>query len=377
MANYSIDYNNSRFKEVERQEQAELKKVNNTYNEMINNTNGYYQEMIDASKDYANKQQQMQQENTDFAIEKVEQQKGQAKQDYVKEQKAAYTDYKKASNQYGANAEALAAQGMSNTGYSESSQVSMYNTYQNRYMSARESYQRAVLNYDNAIKEAQLANNSAMAEIAYQALQTQLQLSLENFQYKNTLLQNQLSAQREIDNAYYQRWQNVLSQMNTENALAEQIRQYNASLAEQRRQHNASLAEQRRQYNESLAFKKSEAAREQANWEKQYALSKSSSGGGGGSSSIKKSSSSSKKTSSGKTSSSNSSISKGNSSVKPSSSNTSSGKGTITLSNGKKGYSSAIKAYIAKGGTRPYNAKTIVNKGLVKQYAYNGQVYYY
>lgn len=365
MANYSINYNDQRFKNVERQEQTELNKVNKTYGEMINNTNGYYQEMIDASKDYANKQQQMQQENTDFAIEKIEQQKGQAKQDYTKEQKAAYVDYKKASGQYGANAEALAAQGMSNTGYSESSQVSMYNTYQNRYMSARESYQRAVLNYDNSIKEAQLANNSALAEIAYQALQTQLQLSLENFQYRNTLLQNQLSAQREIDNAYYQRWQNVLSQMNTENALAEQIRQYNAS-----------LAEQRRQYNESLAFQKSEAARQQANWEKQYALSKASSGG----SSIKKSSSSSKKSSSSSkgSSSSSSSISKGSSSVKPSSSSSSSsGKGTITLSNGKKGYSSAIKAYIAKGGTRPYSAKTIVNKGLVKQYAYNGQVYYY
>lgn len=363
--NYNVNYNDKRFQQVANEEATELRKTNATYNDMINSSQNYYNELINVSKDYADKQSQLQQEKTDFTIEKIEQQKDQAKQDYTKEQKAAYTDYQKASNQYGANAEALASQGMSNTGYSESSQVSMYNTYQNRYMTARDSYNRAILNYDNNIKEAQLANNSALAEIAYKALQQQLQLSLEGFQYNNKLLLQQLETQREIDNQYYQRWQNVLQQINTENSLREEIRQYNES-----------LAEQRRQYNESLAFQKSEAAREQANWEKQFALTKAGSGG----SSIKKTGSSSDSSSKKDSDSDSSSINKGgsNSTNSSSSTNTSSSSAdTITLSNGKKAYKDAQKAYIAGGGTSPYSSQGVIKRGLVKSYSYKGTTYYY
>lgn len=290
--NYAINYDDKRFQEVEKQQNAALKETQSTYNSMINNSDKYYQQQIDASKQWADKQSELQQAQTDFAIEKVEQAKDQAKKDYTKEQKGAYTDYQKATNQYGANAEQLAAQGLNQTGYSESTRTNAYNTYQNRYMSARESYNQAILNYDNSIKEAQLANNSALAKIAYEALQQQLELSLQGFQYKNTLLLQKLDAVNETKDRYYQRYQNVLQQINTENALAEEVRQYNETLAEQKRQHNESmtlnkqkLAEEIRQYNSTLAFQKSQAAQEQARWEKEYALAKkkSSSGSSGGS----------------------------------------------------------------------------------------------
>ena len=136
------------------------------------------------------------------------------------------------------NAEARAAQGMTNTGYSESSQVAMYTAYQNRVATARESYNRAVLNYDNSIKEARLQNSVRLAEIAAQALETQLKLSLEGFQYKNQLITEQMTTKLAVQNAYHQRYQDVLNQINTENALAEQVRQFNESLAEERRQFN-------------------------------------------------------------------------------------------------------------------------------------------
>lgn len=239
---YEINYDDSRFQKVNNEKESALNNVNNTYNQMINNSDNNYQQMIDASKDYANKQQELQQANTDFKIEKINQQKDQAKKDYTKEQAAGYVDYKKATNQYGANSEALASNGMLDTGYAESTKINAFNTYQNRYASARETYNKAILNYDNSIKEAQLSNNSALAEIAYNALKTQLEYSLQQFQYKNSLLQAQLEAQRNIDNDYYTRWQGVLSQMNTENSLAESIRQYNESMAFQREQFNYTKA---------------------------------------------------------------------------------------------------------------------------------------
>lgn len=255
---YTVNYNDQRFKNVETQKKNKLSEVNSMYNGMINESDKYYQAQIDASKQWAETQKKNQQEQTDFAIEQIEQQKDQAKQDYTKEQSGAYVDWQKQSNQYGANAEQMAAQGMNNSGYSESSQVSMYNTYQNRVMTARETYSRAVLNYDNAIKDARLQNNAALAEIAYKALQTQLELALEGFQYKNTLVMEKTKMGLEVDNTYYNRYQDVLAQINTENSLAEEVRQYNENLAMEQKK----LAEEQRQYNKSLALEQAKLAEE-------------------------------------------------------------------------------------------------------------------
>lgn len=314
--NYDIDYNDQRFTQVESQKNAALSDLEKTYAGMIDKSDSYYQAQIDASKEWADRQAQLQQEKTDFAIEKIEHQKQQAQKDYTKEQSGAYVDWQKQSNQYGANAEQMAAQGMAGSGYSESSQVSMYNTYQNRVATAREAYMRAVLNYDNNIKEAQLQNNSLLAEIAYNALQQQLELSLQGFQYKNQLILEKTKQKMEVDNMYYNRYQDVLQQINHENALAEevrqfnenkameqqklqeQIRQYNESkaferekLAEQKRQFDAELAEEQRQYNSTLSFQKSQAAAKSSGGSSKSSSSKKSSSGG--SSTIKKSSSSS------------------------------------------------------------------------------------
>lgn len=251
--NYSINYNDERFKTVESEKQTALNQINDTYNNMISQSDKFYQDQIQASKDYAETQKQNQQANTDFAIEKIEQQKDQTRKDYIKEQAGAYVDWQKQSNQYGANAEQMATSGLTNTGYSESSQVNMYNTYQNRVSTARESFNRAVLEYDNAIKDAQLQNNSALAEIAYNALQTQLELSLQGFQYKNDLLQTQIQQQQNTEDRYYSRWQDVLNQINTENQLKENIRQYEQNLAYQKERDKIADQQWQKEYNLSVA----------------------------------------------------------------------------------------------------------------------------
>ena len=254
---------------------------------------------------FLNKQQEIQQQNTDFAIEKIEQQKGQAHKDYLREQSGAYTDWQKQSNAYGVKAEQMAQSGLMNAGFGESSQVSMFNTYQNRVATARDSYNNAVLNYNNAIKDAQLQNNSKLAEIAFQALQQQLELSLQGFQYKNQLIIEQANKKQELDNTYYSRYQDVLQQMNQENALAEQIRQFETSHAlavkefeEGIRQFNEEIARLKakdaQEYEleiKQLELEKQRLAQEQAQWEKEYQLQLSSirsSGGSSGSSSKKK-----------------------------------------------------------------------------------------
>lgn len=276
--NYSVNYDDKRFTEVSADKKAAMSEVEKTYGGMISNSDKYYQKQINAVQDYADKQAEIQNQKTDFAIEQIEQQKEQAKQDYTKEQSGAYVDWQKQSNQYGANAEQMAAQGMQGTGFSESSQVSMYNTYQIRVATAREVYNRAVLNYDNAIKDARLQNNAALAEIAFNSLQKQLELSLAGFQYKNSLITERFDKKMAVDETYHNRWQDVLNQINTENALAENVRQFekdyeegirqfnkemdfkNAQLEEQKRQHNETLAEQKRQFNAQQAEKAQQQA---------------------------------------------------------------------------------------------------------------------
>lgn len=234
-----------RLTQVEDDKKAALSDIEKTYSGMINASDGYYNSQIQAAKDWGDKQAELQQAQSDFAIQKIEQQKAQAKQDYTKEQSGAYTDWQKQSNAYGANAEQMAAQGMANTGFAESSQVSMYNTYQNRVAMARQSYDRAVLNYNNAITEARLQNNSVLAEIAYQSLQKQLELSLAGFQYKNTLILEQAKTKREAEQMYHSQYMDVLQQINQETALAETQRHNKAVEAAQA----AQLAEERRQFN--------------------------------------------------------------------------------------------------------------------------------
>lgn len=227
---YKIDYNDPRFTKWDAEKEQTTNEFQQMYGNMIADTDGYYQDLKDATQQWADTQSQLQQDRTDFTIEQIEQQKDQAHKDYVKEQSGAYVDWRKQSNQYGTEAEKMASAGLAGTGFSESSQVIMYNTYQNRIATARESYQNAVLNYNNAIKDAQLQNNAALAEIAYQSLQKQLELSLEGFQYKNQLVLDMADKKLEIDQMYYNRWQDTLQQINTENALAEDIRQFNENL---------------------------------------------------------------------------------------------------------------------------------------------------
>lgn len=271
---YNINYNDERFQDVEAQKKEALTRNESTYNSMIDQSDRFYQEQINAAKEWEQTQKENQQEQTDFAIEKIEQQKEDTKKDYLKEQSGAYTDWQKQSNQYGANAEQMAANGLNGSGYSESSQVSMYNTYQNRVATARESYQKAVRDYDNAITEARLQNNSVLAEIAYNALQTRLNLSLQGFQYKNELIMAKEDKALELDNMYYGRWQDVLNQINTENTFAEQVRQYETSLAEEKRQYNASLAEEKRQANQNYALQQASLAEEQRQANQSYELQK-------------------------------------------------------------------------------------------------------
>lgn len=340
--NYDINYDDKRFTQVNNEKNAALSEMEKTYGGMINDSDKYFQEQISATEKWGAEQKKNQQAQTDFAIEKIEQQKDQAQKDYIKEQSGAYTDWQKQSDPYGVDAEQKAAAGMANSGYSESSKVAMYTTYQNRVIAAREVYSRAVLNYDNAIKDATLQNNAALAEIAYNTLQKSLELGLQGFQYKNQLLIEKANKKTELEQIYHSRYQDVLDQINKENALKEEVRQYNESMAEEKRQYDTTLKNQREQFNQQqdLARRELKLKQDQFAWQKSQASKSSSSSSGGSSSgnSIKKSTSSSS--------------SSGSSVKKSSSSSTRSGGGGKFGSSSTASGADYLNALIASGASK-------------------------
>ena len=284
-SNIAVSTTDARLLAVQAAKEQAIKEAEKTYNSMIQQTDQYYDAQIDASKDWAKKQQQLQQENTDFAIEKIEQQKEKTEKDYTKEQSGAYVDWQRQSNEYGAGAETRAASGLLNTGYSESSQVSMYNGYQNRVAVAREVFNLAIQNFDNNIKDAQLHNNSILAEIEFESLQTQLELALECFNYKNDLRRELAAIKTGREDAYYQRYLDVLDQITAEEQAAEEQRRYDAEWAfrqeqadEEKRRYDAEqawkeaqAAEDKRQYDAEWAWKMEQAAEEQRRYEVEQA----------------------------------------------------------------------------------------------------------
>ncbi len=259
MANNIIDYNDERLTTVEKEGTARKNEVTENYNKMINDRDTYTQQQQANLENWQKQQTELQQAQTAHTIDKINQQKDQNAKDYQKEQKASYTDYMKQSNQYGANAEMLARQGLQNSGYQESSQVSMWNTYQNRVASARESYKKAVLEYDNMIKDAELSNNEALANIAQQKLEQSLQIALQGFEYKNNLTIQRDNKIDDIDTTYHAKYQDVLNQINREYEYEQEQKQWQ---------------EQQRQWQAEFDAAEKARQKEYEQWQQEYALKK-------------------------------------------------------------------------------------------------------
>ena len=187
---------------LEEEKDAALDKVDEKYGALISQSDKFYNDQIDAAQKYADEQKKIQQKQTDFTIGQIQKQKEQLGKDYAEEQSAAYVDFKKQTDPHGVNAERIAAGGMWGSGYSESAQTAMYNEYQRRVATAKASYDQALVNYNNAMAQAQAQNSSVLAEIAYKTFTQELELTMQAFTNRNALLEAQESARGRVESNY-------------------------------------------------------------------------------------------------------------------------------------------------------------------------------
>ena len=249
---YNVNYDDERFKQVGNEKQSELDKYNQTYDNLINERNNFTNQQQQLVDQWENTQKDIANQNLQYQKDLIEQQRNKAEKEYQNEAKASYIDYQKEVDKYGVSRENVTANGLSNSGYAESSKVDMYNTYQNRLATARKGLEDAGIEFDNAIREAQMSNNETLAQNALTALQNKLNIALEGFNYKTEQENNKLNWNNTINNNYYNRYKDVESQINYENETAEKIRQYN----------------------EQMAYQKEKDALEQQRWEQEIAYQK-------------------------------------------------------------------------------------------------------
>ncbi|MBQ3529525.1 MAG: hypothetical protein IJA47_03425 [Oscillospiraceae bacterium] len=204
----STDYEQL-LKDNEDAKQGKINKVNEAYGKTASDYQAEVDDQLQDLKDFEAEQIRLQKEQTDFAIDKINQQKEQAEKDYTKEQQAAYGDYKRQTDPYGANAEQMAAMGLSRSGYSESSNVAMYTAYQNRVAAARASIEQAKLTFENAIREAKLTNDINLAKIAQETLEKSLAISMESIVYLGNLELEKAAKLSGIEQTYYDRAQDI------------------------------------------------------------------------------------------------------------------------------------------------------------------------
>ncbi len=185
-----------------------------------------------------NKQTEIGNQIIDKGLEKVQNEVNKQKQEYeedaTKTGKALYVDYKKASNPYGATAEQMAEQGLNKSGYAESSQVNMYNSYQKNVTE--------LINTTNKLKaEADFKMNQAYIDADVQKAQNELdiykqRMSLGITEYELKVNRDQFEYQKERDRVADEQWEKSyqLQVQQTQQSQANWEREYQLSLANRR-----------------------------------------------------------------------------------------------------------------------------------------------
>lgn len=251
-----MDYNNQ-LTEIEVNRQNDLTQLDQQYQNAIKETEQAYKQAadqytIDANDGRTTAVEQLMETQTaltEQAVKEIEQQREQSEKDYVKEQAGAYADWKKQSDAYGVNAEKMASNGLTRSGYSESSQVQMYSDYQSRITTARDVFKRAELNFTNAITNARLQNNAALAQIALDAFQRQSEIALAGLTAKNGLLSEWTSQKLAVNTRYDNKYQTILDQIYRE----EQMQLEREQMAQEQARWQAQMAQDQAQFEASLA----------------------------------------------------------------------------------------------------------------------------
>lgn len=271
-----IDETKNEINALAGQKQAQIDEYNKNYDNQLTQYDSLLNQQKDLIDVETEKQKEIQQKQTDYNIGLINQNKEKAEKATQKETGDAYTDYLKSINQYGGNAEALAASGLINQGIQETSRIAMNITYQNRVSSAKSALLQANTEYDNQIQQALLTNDANLAELALNSMKQKYQIALQGFEYKTNMYNTKMSYMQNLDDTYFNRQQTLQSRIDSYNSTISDLQSAKERIAEERRQREEELAEERRQFDLQFAENQRQFNAQMAANERYYDYSSSS-----------------------------------------------------------------------------------------------------
>lgn len=169
---------------------------------------------------YLDRQQELNNEIIDKGLQKTQAQvdfeRSQYEQEANKNAKALYSNYQKEQNQYGANAEAIASQGLANSGYAESSRVNLYNNYQNNVTNLMNELNREKAALDLQINQAYIDADIQRAQNMVSIYQQKMDLAMNAYQLRYSLYRDQVADEQWAQEFELQKRQLDLSQANAD-----------------------------------------------------------------------------------------------------------------------------------------------------------------
>jgi hypothetical protein len=235
--------------------------------EDIDNITKRQNEMLDNSlqqqRDIINKQ-------TDLNVAELERNKQEIDKDVNKTNQALYTEYRKASNPYGANAENLASKGLGNSGYAETTQTNLYNTYQRNISDTLNKARDLKSDFDFQISKARQTGDITLAQNSLQIYNQKMQLLAQEYDMRNN--RKQFLYQQERDRASDNKWQQQWDYQKSRDAVEDS--RWQTQFDYQKQRDSVADSQWQKQYELS---KKASASRSSSR-----STSKSSSGGNSG-----------------------------------------------------------------------------------------------
>lgn len=202
----TVDTNHSSLTGIRADQEADVKAITDGYNTQIAGVDTMVASQQSAIDRSSQAEIDAQNQYTKDTINIIEGQKEEARGDLADEQRGAYVDWKQATDPFGVNAEKMAANGLSGSGYSETSKVRMYQAYQSRKALAYKAFSKAITEYNNQITMARSQNSVTIAQIASNAIKEKARIALEGFYYKNDLITKQTDAITETNRYYDSLW---------------------------------------------------------------------------------------------------------------------------------------------------------------------------
>lgn len=190
--------------------------------EDIDNLMNKQNEMIDAQRGL---QDTIVDKGLQKAQNEVDYQKKQIDEDVTKQGKALYADYKKQANPYGATAEQLATQGLNKSGYAESTQANLYNSYQKNLTSLLTNATKLKAEADFNMNQAYIDADIQKAQNSLALYQQQAQLLLQEYDLRYQKYRDDVADSQWERQFAFQQQQAALSQSNWERQYALSLRQ--------------------------------------------------------------------------------------------------------------------------------------------------------